>query len=172
MHRFLFCLVVALTGCASPKQPVTWKPTPSRQTVLYFSYGGAFSPQTRYVADGVRACREIGEPYQRRDGVTNYLIKRQVVIIPSSERWRAFWRTMHHLDVAHWKSRYSPEEVGETISDGTHWWLSTSALHGTSRSNGDNAFPTIGHPQQTTTDAAAFDALQNAFEALFDTQSA
>jgi hypothetical protein len=172
MHWLLFFFVAVLTGCAATKQPVTWKPTSDRQIVLDFSYGGAFSPQTRYVADGIRACCEISQPRQRRDGATDYSIKRQLVVFPSPERWRAFWSTIDHLDVTQWKPQYSPEEAGVTVFDGTQWWLSISSLRFTTQSKGDNAYPIIGQPKRTTTDTAAFDELQQAFEALLNTPSA
>lgn len=171
-QRFLLLFVALLTGCASPNQPVAWKPTSDRQMVLDFSFGGAFSSQTRYIADGVRACREIGQPRQLRDGATDYALKRQVQVFPSPDRWTAFWCTTDHLDVAHWKPRYSPAIVGVTVFDGTQWWLRTSTLRRSSQSKGDNAYPTIGRPEETTTNAAAFTALKNAFEALLNIPTA
>jgi hypothetical protein len=134
--------------------------------VLEFSYGGAFSSQTRYVADGVRACREIGEPRKFRDGSTRYPVTQQLQVVPPPERWTAFWQTVNRLEVAHWKRQYSSTDVGERIYDGTQWWLTESTLHHALQSEGDNAYPTMGHPKRTTTDDAVFEELRKAFEAL------
>jgi hypothetical protein len=172
IRAFALSLTIMLIGCTTPKEPVAWKPELSRPIILDFSYGGAFSSQTRYIADGVRACREIGEPCRRPDGVTDYSVKRQVEVTPPAARWTRFWRTVNSLDVAHWKPEYSPQDVGKTVFDGTQWSLEFSTLSGTSQSTGDNAYPTIGRPKTTTLDDAAFRKLQEAFEALFDCQNA
>jgi hypothetical protein len=172
MQRFALCLAATLIGCATPKEAVEWKPEPGRPIVVDFGYGGAFSTQTRYVADGVRACRENGEPRKRRDGATHYPLTRQVEVVPSAERWTAFWRAIDYLGVSHWKPEYSLEEIGEEAFDGTQWSVSFSTLRATSESRGDNAYPTIGHPKRTTSNDAAFRKLQEAFEALIDTPKA
>jgi hypothetical protein len=138
---------------------------------LDFGYGGAFSSQARYVADGVRACREIGEPRQLRDGSTHYPVRQQLQVVPPPERWTAFWHTVNRLDVAHWKRQYSSTDVGEFIYDGTQWWLTESTVHRSLQSKGDNAYPTIGRPKRTTTDAAAFEELRKAFDALLNIPS-
>ena len=160
-------LTVMSAGCANTKQAVAYKPTPTCAKVVNLSFGGAFCPQTRYVVDGVRACREICKP-RLYSGGCDYPISSQVEVFPPAERWRSFWQTVDRLGLEDWKHEYSPHDVGETIYDGMQWWLTVSTLNGVSESQGSNAYPTLGHPKRTTTNDAAFVELEKAFKELLN----
>ena len=152
------------------KEPVAWKPSASRPIVLDFSFGASFQSshsQTRFVADGVRACLEYCDAKQIRFGANNDLLpKYRVLVVPSSEKWTAFWHGVDRLGAKGWKHEYSPEDVGATVLDGMQWQLKVATRDHTRVSNGFNAFPKVAEVKQTTLDDQAFKELQKLFNEL------
>jgi hypothetical protein len=160
-------LASALSSCATPTQKIVYSPTKEHPKVVEFSFGGAFGEQGRYAADGIHVCSETYTAMPDSAGVS-FTLKEQTQKSPSPKQWAEFWRTLDQMDLARWKSVYTPEDVGAIVNDGIQWQLTTSTLKGTSESRGDNAYPTPNHPKKTTLADASFKQLEGAFIKLLE----
>jgi len=165
----LLALSLGLAGCASPKQPINDQPAAVQPQIFTFFYSGWGAERRTYMADGEQVSREIDMPDPSQGGKPT--LAEQAETYPSPEQWRAFNREIDRLDVLYWKRKYDPMDVGSLVSDGTIWALSLTMGKVSVKSRGDNAYPTIGHPERTTLEMDAFEHLVQAFETLMRTPS-
>lgn len=63
-----------------------------------------------------------------------------------------FLEAMNQMQVWRWKKNYDPQDIGETIYDGTDWHLVIEYRDRKIDTGGANAGPKPGRPQKTSTD--------------------
>ncbi len=171
MFRYLQLLSLSfLASCSSSKLEHREYSASKDNSVISLSYGGAWTPQTRYIVDGVHACREISSPHtDTRTGITSFAVSKQEEVIPSAEQWQVFWKIVRELRVPEWRSSYTAKQLGYYVFDGLQWYLRYSQRSKERVTDGDNAYPVRSDPYTLTLKSDSLDALASAFDSLFPT---
>jgi hypothetical protein len=166
----VFALTLGLAGCASQSAEVNSRADAANlvELKLFVVFGG----EHRYTADGTHVTKEALAWSDIMDRASPHVaIKTEVA--PDKKAWDAFWETVSQLKLEAWRQKYSTDDLTVKtenggfsmvrVMDGMSWSMKVVRQQQSISSEGDNAYPTIGDPKQTTLDKAAVDTLAVAF---------
>ncbi len=129
LPRAILLAAALLTSCGDPIRPLPSEGAPQE---LEYSVGG-FAVGTAGVELRGDTVVLVRMPWDSRPGTRPDTVRN----VPSSEAWRAFWKTAADAGVR----RRHPRYVAEDVVDGSGWKLRIVTTGAKVESNGSNAYP-------------------------------